>query len=48
VEVIKALVPLANTADPAYRDLLLREVKNMLLGHMRRVMRDAGASAPGG
>jgi AcrR family transcriptional regulator len=43
VEVIKALLPLANTAGAADRDMMLGEVKNLLLGHMLNVMREAGA-----
>jgi AcrR family transcriptional regulator len=45
VEVIKALLPLANTGDAAYREMMLGEIKNLLLGHMRQVMGDAGEKA---
>jgi AcrR family transcriptional regulator len=45
VEVIKALLPLANTGDAAYRDMMLGEIKSLLLGHMRQVMGDNGEKA---
>jgi AcrR family transcriptional regulator len=39
VEVIKALLPLAQSSDPATRARLIDETKTLLLAHMREVIR---------
>jgi AcrR family transcriptional regulator len=38
VEVIKAMLPLAQTSDPATRARLMQETKALLLAHMREVI----------
>jgi hypothetical protein len=37
VEVIRALLPLAQASDPDFRARLLAEIKTLLLGHMEAV-----------
>jgi len=39
VEVIKAMLPLAQTSDPKTRARLMQETKTLLLAHMREVIR---------
>jgi AcrR family transcriptional regulator len=38
VEIIRALLPLAQSSDPAFRARLLEEIKTLLLAHMREVL----------
>jgi AcrR family transcriptional regulator len=44
VEVIKALLPLSESGDPGFRALVLEEIKNLLLAHMRAILDRKAAS----
>jgi AcrR family transcriptional regulator len=46
VQVIRALLPLAQSSDPASRDRLLAEIKTLLLAHMNEVLGEATDQAP--
>jgi AcrR family transcriptional regulator len=46
VEVIKTMLPLAQTSDPATRGRLMEETKTLLLAHMREVLGQNAAGSP--
>ena len=46
VEVIKALLPLAQAGDPAFRAEMLAEIKNLLLAHIRQALGPAADAVP--
>jgi AcrR family transcriptional regulator len=48
VEVIKALLPLSESGDAAFRALVLAEIKRLLLAHVSQVMGPAGGDASDG
>jgi AcrR family transcriptional regulator len=48
VEVIKALLPLADSGDAAFRAEVLAEIKRMMLAHMRQALGEGSGRRPRG
>jgi AcrR family transcriptional regulator len=46
VNVMKAVLPIAQSLEPASRQALLAEMKNLLMGHMESVIKDSRVGKP--